>query len=159
MTSRGTAARTLLIAVATLGVLMTSGCAGAWLSEEGPEPEDAPLEVVVKSTDGHSCVLNRAEVGAGNHIVSVISEGGAASVRILTRDGDVVYQQDAQAAPVAEGSEDAPDFVLAGEGGDGSATLVAGTYSVECSADGTVSSAPLHVAPARPGHESMTPPE
>jgi len=125
-----------------------------WLGEEAAEPEWAPLEVVVGHVDDDSCVLNRNEVGAGSHDVSVIAESGPATVRIVTGSGDVVFER--AALPASDSSsEDGALEVPAGEDGGEAVRLDTGDYLIECATAGGVSSAKLHVVPARPGFDSI----
>ncbi len=87
------------------------------------------------------CLLNVAEVGAGTHEVTVISESGPATVRILDPSGAGVLEQE------AEGGETAAEA--------GSVDLEAGTHRVECvPSSGPASETDLRVtAPAsRPGY-------
>ncbi len=112
--------------------------------------ESAPLEVVVGHVDDDSCVLNRNEVGAGSHDVVVIAESGPATVRILTGSGDVVFER--AALPASDSSEEGGVLeVPAGEDGGEAVRLDPGDYLIECESAGGVSSAKLHVVPARPG--------
>lgn len=76
-----------------------SGCFG----DPPPAPEVAPIEVVVGSrgTPSGPCLLNRDEVAAGVHDVTVIAERGPARVVLTDETGDVVL--DVGAAPGSVG--------------------------------------------------------
>lgn len=113
--------------------LVTAACFG----DPPPDPDVAPLEVVVDSSQqpDQPCLLNRSEVGAGTHEVSVIAEGGAATVRILDSAGEVVFAL-ASSASASGAASDAT-------------RLDVGSYTVECvPADGRVVRATLQVVPA-----------
>src|SRR5687767_10587456 len=65
--------------------LLLAGCFG----DAPPDPETAPLEVVVGSSEApdQPCLLNREEVAAGEHEVTVFAEGGQATVVIRDAAG------------------------------------------------------------------------
>ena len=72
-----------LVSVTLISALVLSACLG----DPPPDPATAPLEVVLEG-----CRLNRDEVGAGRHEVSVIGEGrlsvqDAAGSEVLSVDG------------------------------------------------------------------------
>ena len=137
----GGSSRPRRTAVAPL--LLLAAAASACLGDPAPDPAVQPLEVVVGSetTPDQPCLLNVAEVGAGTHDVTVISQSGPATVRILDPAGTVVLEAE------AEGGESAAQ--------PGSVELEAGTYRVECRpASGSASETELRVStPAeQPGY-------
>jgi hypothetical protein len=101
--------------VAVAVALLLGGCLG----DPPPDPAEAPLEVVAGSTQqpDEPCLLNRGEVAAGLHPVTVISEAGAATVVVRDGDGRSVLEQDSGA-------------------GETSVELAEGEYEVECLAGG-----------------------
>ena len=108
--------RVLLMLVSALTV---AGCLG----DPSPDPESAPLEVVM---DG--CKLNRSDVAAGTHEVSVL---GAGVVEISDTSGQVVLS------------------VSSEENGQGQLQTTAQSYTVRCTtSSGVESSAELDSAPA-----------
>lgn len=140
----------------TLASLALTGCAFDPISDPPPDPEEQPLEVVVNSRSRpHTpCLLNVAEVRAGDHAVSVIGESGYARVRIVDESGRVVFRTD-NAGQRIETDEDGDVTIVGGEGeGQGPlAHLEAGTFTVKClPKDGGPGKATLVVLPARPGH-------
>ena len=120
-----------------LGLLPLLGLGGCVIGDPPPDPSVAPLEVVVGSRQvEEDCLLNRDSVGAGTHEVTVFSEGGPATVRILDESGEVVFTTEA-----VTGGEGDPE-------GAPSVELAAGRHVVECSPDGgTPVSVPLQVDP------------
>lgn len=122
----------VLAPLALLPVLLVTGCSG----DEEP-PSSAPLEVVVESSKvDDDCVLNRDSVGAGTHDVTVIGEGGPATVRILTEAGVVVFEGGAITGGVGP------------TGGSPSVALSEGPHLVECTPDGgSPTTVPLQVDP------------
>jgi len=73
----------------TLGGVLLSGCFG----DPPPDPATAPLEVVL---DG--CLLNRDEVAAGPHDVSVVGDGelvveDESGAEVLTGGGTLVTSE------------------------------------------------------------------
>lgn len=108
--------RVLLMLVSALTV---AGCFG----DPSPDPESAPLEVVM---DG--CKLNRSDVAAGTHEVSVL---GAGVVEISDASGRVVLS------------------VSSEENGQGQLQTTAQSYTVRCTtSSGVESSAELDSVPA-----------
>lgn len=85
-----------------VAVLSVSGCFG----DPAPDPTTAPMEIVV---DG--CALNRSQVGAGTHDVSVV---GAGEVEIVDAAGKVVLS------------------LSSTTNGQGKLTTTAQTYTVTC---------------------------
>ncbi len=99
--------------------LLVAGCLG----DPPPPPSSAPLEVVIEG-----CELNRSDVAAGTHDVSVV---GAGVVEILDASGQVV---------LSVSSEDV---------GRGQLETTAQTYTVRCTpSSGVASSTELESAPA-----------
>ena len=95
--------------------LVTVGCLG----DPPPDPRVAPLEIVAggRQRPDQSCVLNRDEVSAGTHEVSVVADNGPAVVRLRDSAGVVVFEAEGPG-----GSGPAPHVVRLSEG----------TYTVEC---------------------------
>ena len=85
-------------------LLLLTGCFG----DSPPDPGSAPLEVVVGSSmkPEEPCLLNRPEVAAGQHQVSLLNvSGGPASVVVRDAAGAVVFESDAGEKPgAAQGS-------------------------------------------------------
>lgn len=121
-----------------LPVLALGGC--FLLADPPPDPSVAPLEVVVDSSKvAEQCLLNRESVAAGTHEVTLLTEGRAATVRVLDELGDVVFT--GQAVP-GEGEG------AGGPEGPPSVQLSAGEHTVECSPEGgSPVTVPLHVDP------------
>jgi hypothetical protein len=109
------------------GALLLAGCFG----DPPPDPAEAPLEIVVGSTQqpDQPCLLNRGEVAAGLHPVTVISEAGTATVALRDEQGRTVFE---------------------GRSGPGqtSVELAEGEYTVECvTGDRPVGTVVLRVTP------------
>lgn len=108
--------RGLLIVVPAL---MVAGCLG----DPPPPASSAPVEVVIEG-----CELNRSEIAAGTHEVSVV---GAGLVEIVDASGQVV---------LSVSSEDV---------GQGRLETTAQTYTIRCNpSSGVESSTELDSAPA-----------
>jgi len=123
------------------------------LSDEGEDPEVQSLEVVVNSSSRPEtpCLLNVAQVQAGDHPVSVIGESGYAKVRIVDERGKVVFRTDNEGQRI-ETDDDGGVTIVGGEGeGEGlAAHLDAGRFKVVCRPDdGEPGEATLEVLPAR----------
>ena len=133
-----------------LALLMLTGCIP--LSDAPPPPEVQPLEIVVESRTrpDRPCLLNVSQVRAGDHDVTVISERGLATVRILDQRGAEVYKTDTSHQQVIE--DEAGNTTIRGAGEDaGMVGLQAGRYTVECQLQGSQRhTTPLAVKPARP---------
>jgi len=113
--------------------LVTAACFG----DPPPDLDAAPLEVVVgsKQQPDEPCLLNRSELGAGTHEISVIVESGPAAVRIVDSAGAVVFQLDSSTTAIEAASL--------------STQLTEGTHTVECvPQDGPVTGVRLMVVPA-----------
>jgi hypothetical protein len=114
------------------GLLMLAGCFG----DAPPDPASAPLEVVVRSSQlpDEPCLLNREEVAAGEHDLTVIDEGsGPSSVVVRDPTGAVVFDTAAVGPDTA----------------DGQVRLSAGEHVVQCLSEGAVlGELRLQVAPA-----------
>ena len=136
---------------------LSSGC----FSDPPPPPEIAPLEVIATTSikPSQTCGLNRNELGAGTHDVTIISEVKSSVVRIRDSSGRVVFKgfadpqvydevvDEEEPKDLPEGYELPPGF---GQYED--LRLEAGEYTVECEPQGDpVSAARLTVVPARPG--------
>lgn len=108
--------RVLLMLVPALAV---AGCFG----DPPPDPESAPLEVVMEG-----CKLNRSDIAAGTHEVTVV---GAGVVEISDASGQVVLS------------------VSSEEIGQGQLQTTAQSYTVRCTtSSGVESSAELVSAPS-----------
>ena len=120
------------------------------MGDPPPDPETAPLEVVVGSSQqpDQPCLLNREQVAAGEHEVLLIGETGeAASVVVRNAAGQVLYEADVAAEP--QGGDPPPAVVDEGEGST-AVRLTEGEYEVQCLSGGElVAAAPLRVVPAR----------
>ena len=120
-----------MVAAAAAALLLT-----ACLGDPPPDPATAPLEVVVGGAQqpDEPCLLNRNEVAAGEHEVSVIAEAaGPAGVVLRDPTGAVVFESEAGA------SEAAPAPVA----------LSPGEHVVQCLVDGqVVGEVPLEVVAA-----------
>jgi hypothetical protein len=107
--------------LAASAVLLLAGCLG----DAPPDPASAPLEVVVRSSQlpDEPCLLNREEVAAGDHEVTVFDESGETGTVVL-RDptGAVVFETAAAGSQAAQGS----------------VTLAAGEHVVQCLSGGTL---------------------
>ena len=124
------------------------------LSDEGEDPEVQSLEVVVNSSSRPEtpCLLNVAQVQAGDHPVSVIGESGYAKVRIVDERGAVLFRTDNEGQRIE--TNDDGDVTIhggEGEGGGPAAHLGAGRFTVVCRPEnGKPGEATLKVLPARP---------
>ena len=122
------------LVLAAGGGMLLSGCFG----DAPPDPTSAPLEVVVRSTQlpDEPCLLNREEVAAGDHDVTVFDEsGGPSSVVVRDPTGAVVFEA------AVSGSEAA----------QGSVALAEGEHVVQCLAEGALlSELRLRVVAASP---------
>lgn len=115
-----TSAGRLSVLLMLVPVLTVAGCLG----DPPPDPESAPLEIVM---DG--CKLNRSDVAAGTHDVSVI---GAGVVEVSDASGEVVLS------------------VSSEENGRGLLETTVQSYTVRCTtSSGVEGSAELDSAPAR----------
>lgn len=105
------------------------------MGDPPPDPSTAPLEVVANSPDDGRCLLNREDVAAGMHEVSVITERSDATVALRDETGQTVFQsEDPQVPPADEEPEPA------------GVELVEGQYTVICQyPDGTTGETPLTV--------------
>jgi hypothetical protein len=113
---------------------VVSGCLG----DPAPEPETAPLEVVVGSSQrpDEACLLNRPEVAAGTHELLLVTESGPSTVTIRDNTGAIVFQR-----KVAPGQGEASSSVELSEG----------RFVIECAPRGArVTKARLRVVPAGP---------
>lgn len=125
------------------------------LSDPPPPPETAPLEIIPTTSvkPGEFCLLNREELGAGTHEVSLISDVKPASVRILDSAGGVIFEGEARPQNLQDPPEEMPADMESRV-----VKLEAGEYLIECKPEGDpVSTAHLKVAPARPGYENLGP--
>lgn len=112
----------------------------ACLGDPPPDPAVAALEVIVssRSQPEQPCLLNRTQVAAGEHEVTLVGESGPASVVFRTAAGAEVFR-----GAVGEGGG---EQVPAGTEGPASVHLEAGTYRVEClPSRGPVSAVELRV--------------
>lgn len=128
-----------------LALTLTSGVLGVFLlvllllmfssGDPPPDPSTAPLEVVANGPDDGRCLLNREDVAAGTHEVSVITEGSDATVALRDETGQTVFlSEDPQVPPADEKPEPA------------GVELVEGQYTVICQyPDGTTGETPLTV--------------
>lgn len=121
-----------LAVVLAFPCLFVAGCFG----DPPQDPDEAPLEVVVdgRQRPDEPCQLNRSEVGAGTHDITVIAEGGPAAVRIRdTNDAVVLEVQRSPGAPADARS----------------VRLSEGIHTVEClPTGGMLSTATLRIVPA-----------
>ena len=135
----------------TVLALLPTGCIP--LSDPPPTPEVQPLEIVVDSRTrpDRPCLLNVSQVRAGDHDVTVISERGLATVRILDHRGAEVYETDTSHQRVVE-DEHGNTTIRGAVEDTGVVGLQAGRYTVECRLRGSQRhTTPLTVKPARPG--------
>ena len=126
--------RHALLTVLALPVL--TGCIP--LSDPPSAPEVQPLEIVVESRTrpDRPCLLNVSQVRAGDHDVTVISERGLATVRILDPRGVEVYKTDTSHQQVIE--DEHGNTTIRGAAEDvGVVGLQAGRYTVECRLQGS----------------------
>ena len=156
MTGEGTHAVTARPLAGVLAVaLLLTGCFG----DPPPDPRTAPLEVVVESSKApdQPCLLNRGEVAAGEHEVTVIVEGGSGTVVIRDDAGTAVLEASVpeDLPPEASGGgsaggEGPPEGAVVGT--SGLVQLEEGTYTVECATPaGPVGTVSLQVTPADAG--------
>ena len=121
-------------------VALTCGC--VVLGEE-VTPAQRALEIVFEGED-EACTVNFADVGAGNHAVSVIAGDITATVRILNGNGSVLYRTKAE-----PGAEQVPaegdDEAVAVPESDSSVELAPGRYEIKCEVGGSTSTVPLLV--------------
>lgn len=70
----------------------------ALLSIAIPDPPSgrdvAPLEFVAINADDAQCILNRGDVAAGMHEVSLITEGSGAIAELLDETGNAVFRSE-----------------------------------------------------------------
>lgn len=126
---------------ALAGASVLSGC---YFSDEPPEPEVQPLEIIAGEPDPkyEPCVLNVDEVGAGTHEVMPISVEGRATVRILDPEGDVIFKRTVD-------DDDGADSTIPPEW-ERSVGLQPGNHRVECILPDGTHTVELLVVPARP---------
>jgi hypothetical protein len=123
----------------------------ACLSEEPLPLEVQPLEIIVASrTADEPCLLNVAMVRAGDHEVSIISERGVATLRIVDPRGLEVFQDDTSGQKIIEDENGVITIESGGEAGP--LRLDPGTHEVRCQLEGSrAHTTPLLVKPARRG--------
>lgn len=126
------AGRAATMALVGAGALVTlQGCLG----DEPPDPRSAPLEVVL---DG--CRLNRPDVEAGSHEISIIGEG---RLRITDEAGAKVLEAGGMQIP-----ENAPAVTAMPEGYPPTLVSTSQTYTFTCTVGSKVTSATLKSLPA-----------
>jgi hypothetical protein len=105
------------------------------MGDPPPDPSTAPLEVVANDPDNGRCLLNREDVAAGMHEISVIIEASDATVVLRDEAGKTVFQSEDPQVPPAD---EEPEVT--------GVELVEGQYTVICQyPNGTTGEASLTV--------------
>lgn len=121
----------ILVLLGAGGLPTLAGC----LVDDPPDPRSAPLEVVL---DG--CQLNRPDVEAGPHEISIIGEG---RLSVTDEAGAEVLEAGGMQVP-----ENAPAATVMPEGYPPTLLSTPQTYTFTCTVGSTVTSSTLESLPA-----------
>ena len=126
-----------------LAAVVALSCGCGVLGEE-VTPAQRALEVVFEGED-EACSVNFADVGAGNHPVSVIAGDVTAKVRILDGNGSVLYRTKAEPETEQVPGEAEDEVAAVPESDDYIVELAPGQYEIECGIGNSSSTVPLLV--------------